>query len=297
MAKRPLLLLLGITHDLAFAAGCLLQSLRRHSPALGADILLYTDDRVLPRDAELLGNLGVRLVPFTPPKADLDPVFAERFSPLALSRLDALRLLADYATVLWLDVDIAVQDDISPLLSHGPFAAAYEDPSFNEAGRIQKAGINLLEPVPGYDSGARNYNSGVLVFTDNLPDPEKLYGLCMLWLRRNGPACRYTDQAVINMLAQHLWRHSPQSLALIPHDQFNAHPRNPVAAYAALVHAFGPYKFWQDGRLLSVFPEWARDYARWLALGGSPFQGCTQHADVLADGPLGLLQRLQTIER
>ena len=286
MGKR--LLLLGITHNLAFAAGCLLQALRRHSPRLDADILVYTDGHVLPGDEGLLRGLGARLLPYSLPEGDFDSGFMQRFSPLALARLEALRLLAEYETVLWLDVDVAVQDDITPLLSYGPFALAYEDPAFQVTGRFQKAGVNLRQPVPGYDSEARNYNSGVLVFKRGLPAPEKLYDFCLLWLRRNGPACLYTDQAVINALAQHLWRHSPRNLALIPHDRFNAHPRGSGAAFAVLVHAFGPYKFWEDGRLLGVFPEWARDYARWTARGGSPFQGAMRHSEVLTNGPLGL---------
>lgn len=75
----------------------------------------------------------------------------------------------------------------------------------------------------------------------------------------------------------------------LPHDLYNTHPRNPKAAFAPLVHCFGPYNIWNDGRMMCAFPEWTRDYRRWLALGGSPHSGEIRYANFCPKGPMELL--------
>lgn len=292
MGKRPLALLLGITGDLGFAAGCLLLALRRHSPALNPDLWLFTDGALPPGDEYLLRGLGARPTLFIPPAGNFAPDAVRQFSLLALARFEGLRLLDEYRTVLWLDVDTAIQDDITPLLEYGPLSLAPEDPHFTDAGVTSPASINVNAPVPDLDPGAPNFNSGVLVLRDDLPDPHGLHRLCLDWLERWGGQCRYMDQPVLNMLVQKLQRESPALFRPLPCDRFNAHPRNPRAQRAAIVHAFGAYKLWDDGLTRCSFPEWERDYGRWLGMGGSPWRGRVDNASYLEGGAFHMLRRL-----
>jgi hypothetical protein len=94
------------------------------------------------------------------------------------------------------------------------------------------------------------------------------------------------------MLAQTLSRDRPQLVRALPHDRFNAHPRNPASLRAAVVHAFGAYKLWDDGLTRCAFPEWQRDYLRWLDAGGSPWKGRVDNAAFLEGGPFFMLRRL-----
>jgi hypothetical protein len=291
-SKRPLALLIGVTGDLGFAAGCLLQSLRRHSPHLEADIVLYTDGALPPADAALLEGMGARLTPFTPPQADLSAETVRQFSLLCLARFEGFLLLDRYKTVIWLDSDIAVQDDISALATFGPLSMALEDPNFTDSGRSLPASVNVLTPSTGLDGEAPNLNSGVLVLQDSLPEPAKLRDLCLRRLKQDAPSLRYPDQAVLNMLAQQLRRTDPQLFSLLPYERFNAHPRNPAAQTAAVVHAFGAYKLWDDGLTRCSFPEWHRDYCRWLSLGGSPWRGEVGNGEYLEGGAFFMLNRL-----
>lgn len=292
MRKRPLALLLGITGDMGFAAGCLLLALRRHSPNLRPDILLFSDGALPPGDKVLLRDLGAQLTPFTPPAGAFPPDAVRQFSLLALARFEGFRLLDRYATVLWLDVDTAIQDDITPLLDYGPLSMAPEDPHFTEAGVTSPASINVDEILPDLDPDVPNLNSGVLVLRDDLPDPPGLHRQCLDWLAAWGPHCRYLDQPVLNMLAQKLQRECPGAFRPLPCDRFNAHPRNPLAGRAAIVHAFGAYKLWDDGLTRCCFPEWERDYGRWLKLGGSPWRGRVENAEYLEGGAFHMLRRL-----
>ena len=285
------LLLLGITGDMAFAAGCLLQALRRHSPGLAADIRVYTDDALPESDVALLRGLGADLVRYAPPDCALDPAALKLFSHMCLARLEAFRLLDRYRSVVWLDVDTAIQDDISELFNWGPLSMALEDPHFTDAG-TSRAGINIRGEVPGFDAAAPNYNSGVLALNGDLPDATGMYRQCMEMLRAYGPQLKYPDQAVLNLLMQALLRDKPELARVLPHDRFNAHPRNPASLRAAVMHAFGAYKLWDDGLTRCAFPEWQRDYLRWLSSGGSPWQGQVDNAEFLEGGPFFMLRRL-----
>jgi hypothetical protein len=184
-----------------------------------------------------------------------------------------------YETAIWLDVDIAVQRDISGLASFGPFALSLEDPLLQHPPYSpSKASINTLAPVRDLDGNVDNYNAGILVFQHTLPDPEQLYRLCMQWLEQYAPLLQYPDQAVINMLAQYLARQDPALVGHIPHDIYNAHPKNPAAWNAAIVHGFSVFKFWSNGLVGCCFPEWERDYRNWISRGGSAWQGQIENA-------------------
>jgi hypothetical protein len=292
MAKRPLALLLGITADLAFAAGALLLSLRRHSPNLRPDIRIYTDGRLAPGDERLLRELGAQTLPYAPPAAAYRPESVAQFSLQALARFEGLLLLDTYASVIWLDVDTAIQGDISELAGRGPLALAREDPAYNENGGVTLASVNTAGPVPELDAEQPNCNSGVLVWRDTLPDPESLYARCMGWLTAYADKLAFPDQAVINMLVQRCLRESPELVDFLPVERFNCHPRNPRAKHAAIVHMFGPFKTWYDGLTRCSFPEWDRDYASWLALGGTPWRGPVTNPEYLEGGAYAMLARL-----
>jgi len=292
-SKKPCVLVLGITRNHAFAAGCVLQAIRRHSPKFAVDIVVYNDGGLFPNDAEILTELGAMLVTYASPDYAFLPKTIESFSLLALARFECLRFLRSYETAIWLDVDIAVQRDISGLASFGPFALSLEDPlSALPPYPPSKASTNTLAPIPDLDGDADNYNSGILVFQHTLPDPEHLYRLCMQWLEQYAPLLTYPDQAVINMLAQYLARQNPKLVAHIPHDIYNAHPKNPAAWDAAIVHGFSVFKFWSNGLVGCCFPAWERDYRNWTRRGGSVWQGTIENAHCRERGAFPTLQSM-----
>jgi lipopolysaccharide biosynthesis glycosyltransferase len=292
-SKKPCVIVLGVTQNHAFAAGCVLQALRRHSPEFGADILVYNDGKLFPKDAEILAESGARPLVYAAPDHAFPAEALKNFSLFTLARFECLRLLRDYEPAIWLDVDIAVQRDISGLRSFGPFALSLEDPlSALPPYPPAKASINVRAPVPDLDGDADNYNAGVLVFQHTLPDPERLYRLCMQWLEQYAPLLNYPDQAVINMLAQYLKRQDPALVAQLPHDVYNAHPKNPAAWDAAIVHGFSVFKFWSNGLVGCCFPEWERDYRAWVRKGGSVWQGPVENARCRERGALPTLQTM-----
>ena len=279
---------MGITGNWAFAAGTVLLALRRHNPALNADIIVFCDDTLPASDARILQDMGAQLVPFAPVDAELTPEALSVFSPLSLAKFHCFDLLRQYESVVWLDSDILVQDELEELFACGPLALALEDPEFSDPPGAKPAQINLHGTVQDFDSGADNLNSGVIVFRNDLPAPENLRQMCLDFVCRHGTLLRYPDQAAFNALAQRLLRQEPPCVQQLA-QRFNAHPRNPAATYAPVVHAFGAYKLWNDGLTATCFPEWQRDYARWLRLGGSPYVGPVENAQFLEGGAFSLL--------
>ena len=293
----PRAVVMGITGNWAFAAGTVLLALRRHNPALHADIIVFCDAALPTGDARILQDMGAQLVPFTPVQAELTHEALSVFSPLSLAKFHCFDLLRHYESVVWLDSDILVQDSLEELFSCGPLALALEDPEFSDPPGAKPAQINLHGPVQDFDGGANNLNSGIIVFRNDLPEPETLRQMCLDFVCTHGTLLRYPDQAAFNALVQMLLRQAPHGVQLLP-QRFNAHPRNPAATFAPVVHAFGAYKLWNDGLTATCFPEWQRDYARWLRLGGSPYTGPMENADFLEGGAFSLLTGLcGTIEK
>ena len=288
---------MGITGNWAFAAGTVLLALRRHNPALNADIIVFCDGSLPTKDAHILQELGAQLVPFTPVDAALTAEALSVFSPLSLAKFHCFDLLRHYESVVWLDSDILIQDSLEDLFTCGPLGLALEDPEFSDPPGAKPAQINLHGPVQGFDSKAHNLNSGVLVFRNDLPEPQALRQMCLDFVCAHAPLLRYPDQAAFNALAQMLLRQAPHCVQQLP-QHFNAHPRNPAATFAPVVHAFGAYKLWNDGLTATCFPEWQRDYARWRHLGGSAYTGPVENAEFLEGGAFSLLTGLcGTIEK
>lgn len=296
-ARFPRAVVTGVTGDWAFAAGTVLLAFRRHNPGMEADIIVFCDDTLREADAAILRNLGAQLVPFTHVPAELTAEALEVFSPLSLAKFDCFDMLQRYTSVVWLDADVLVQDSLEGLFDCGPLGLALEDPEFSDPPGVKPAQINLHESIEGFDGGADNLNSGVIVFRNDLPAPDALRQGCLEFVCRHCAILRNPDQAAFNLLAQMLLRQYPQGVFQLP-QAYNAHPRNPAAVFAPVVHAFGDEKPWNDGLTAACFPEWQRDYARWQSLGGNPYAGTVENAECLKGGAFSLLGGLcGTVEK
>ncbi|MBR4606619.1 MAG: glycosyltransferase family 8 protein [Lachnospiraceae bacterium] len=282
------LLVLGVTHTWAFAAGTLLLALSRHNPHLDADILLLHDEGLSAQDKDILSRLGARCHVFSDPCDCLTSELLALYSPLCLAKFLCFELLDHYDAIAWLDADCLIQDSIADLWSFGPLSLAPEDVFFYDDQKARGARINGTRPLPGIDPDRPNLNSGVFVLNAQLPNPHELAEEGRAYLLAHKDVIRFADQAAFNVFAHQLMRERPDCFKELPVD-FNCHPRNPASLYAPIVHAFGAYKLWNDGLTAAAFPEWQRDYARWLALGGSPWHGVVENSNYKDMGTFALL--------
>ncbi len=289
--KKELCILLAFTPDLAFAAGALVHSLSLHLRNTEYQVVLLSDG--LPQhDEQLLAsfpNCGVRS--YTPPDILLQQWSLDLYSAYSLSKFEIFKMLEEYRAVLWLDCDIAVQGDFSDILSYGPLAMALEDPEFTDDEKTSSVSINFFSPISGYDMDRPHYNSGVILVTDELPDPHRLYDWCLQKSAELGMNIKYPDQAIFNLLVQEF----PQLMKELPVALYNTHPRNPASLSSHLVHGFGVYKFWTDGIISSSFPEWWRAYQVWLSKGGTPYAKEADNAEYLNRGTFSIVNNLYNL--
>ncbi|MBO4369287.1 MAG: glycosyl transferase family 8, partial [Desulfovibrio sp.] len=148
------------------------------------------------------------------------------------------------------------------------------------------------QPVADLDPDSPNLNSGVWVLDGRLRAiadafPEKVFH----FLEENAASLRYPDQAALNMLAQGILCTHPSYFRELP-TSFNCHPKNAESLFAPLVHAFGAYKLWNDGLTQACFPEWQRDYKRWVKAGGSAWKGIVENAEYAKISPFVVLSKL-----
>jgi len=281
--KKSMAFVLGCTPNMAFAAGTLALSLLQRMPFRDFDIHIISEGLVAPawhnpgepvshqaqNDAELLASLPRCTVSAYSP-LHISPEDLQNGPPVYyLYIFEMFRLLAEYRSLVWLDIDIILQEDIAELADIGPFAMSLHDFSCLRDGKAYTVARNFKKPIPGYDMDAPIFNSGVVCFTDDMPLPSKMYEWCLRKYIELMPVLRHKDQAIFNLFAQAF----PDLVRTLPFDLYNCYPYNRKSDKAKIVHCFGPQKVWNSGLLQVTFPEWTRTYRRWLELGGTPYTG------------------------
>ncbi|MBQ7585705.1 MAG: glycosyl transferase family 8 [Desulfovibrionaceae bacterium] len=288
LPENSRLVALGVTGNWAFAAGTVILALLRHNPKLSSDILIFHDRSLLKNDLAIFQDLGCKLANIPLNQDTLSEELLKIFSPICLAKFFCLDLLDRYSQILWLDADLIIQDSIEPIWNYGPFSMAEEDAAFYENSKPHPASINFTKKVDDFLPSAPNYNSGVILFANTLPNPSSYHKLCLQFLAKVKAYNRFADQGAFNWLAQKIKATTPQDWKELP-VEFNCHPRNPKALLAPIVHAFGAYKLWNDGLTSACFPEWQRDLERWKKLGGSTYKGTIENSNYLNQGTFALL--------
>ena len=121
---------------------------------------------------------------------------------------------------------------------------------------------NFLKPIKGFDLLKRNFNAGVIVFSENMANPVKVGAWCYQQTKALANKLFWIDQGILNLALQKF----SIKPAVLPR-KFNSHPvLSPIKTDNALIlHAMGNYKFWDN----YPFKEWDKFYSEWLGLGGA----------------------------
>jgi len=258
--KKPLAIVLAADNNYAFALGVTLLSLKENSPKLfeQAEFIVYTnglDEANRAALSKIAPNIAIKdfKLPFDASKIPTH----NRYTELTLSRYECFNMLGDYAQVLWLDIDLFIQQEAVDILKFGSTGLALA-PDFNWiSANFCKA------PPKGFDFRRQNYNAGVMLLGDALPKPRLIAEWCYKQTKKYADCLRWPDQGILNIAAQHFKlqiKELPQT--------FNAQPFNfPVKIKDAIIlHAMGENKFWNNYPM----PKWFALHRRWTNLGGQP---------------------------
>ncbi len=207
--KQELAIVFGVTGNMAFALGNVLMGLKKHNPDLNEDIIVF-EQGISEKDKNLLSsiipcNFYEYQFPFDNPEFSADCL--NRFTHLSFSRYECFRLLDKYKNVLWLDIDILIQRDISGILD--------------------------------YDLECGMRNAGVMFINDKLENNNEIADWCYKRTMELAPYLTFADQGIINLMIQE-FNLEVQELNL----KYNCHPGFKRAPDAYILHTFCPEKFW-----------------------------------------------------
>lgn len=261
--KKQRVIVLGATGNITFTVANVLTGIKKHSPNLNADIIIYHNG-ITEKDRNLMNSILPSV--FTEYEfpvqttQELENSSFGRYSKLAFSRYECFKLLDEYRQVLWIDTDILIQKDITGIFDYSGEIALYK-----ESAPLQEC---FAIPLENFDMEGAHYNSGVLLLSDKLQNRHEIRE----WLYNKsieyGKHLRYADQGIINLALQNFNLNITQL-----DEQYNCHPTKKSSKKACMVHSYSPEKFWCYFDTRYHFKEWDKNYQYWLKIGGSPYIG------------------------
>lgn len=288
-------IMLGITADLAFAAGALLASIRAHDPECDATVVILHDG-LDPDQQEAFRGIwpGCRFQAFDAKAAvarlgaasEQVAGFLQDYSALVLAKLDLPDLLAEFDKVLWLDADILVRGRLDALWDFD--CLAWRGLPGGAFKRREKA-LGVFAELT-LDPAVPLLNGGVIGVSRRF---LKLGGSSALL---HGFAGRLAADAPNSQIDELPWYLVAASLGL-PVTVLPMGLNHPVGAKGAdaavVVHAIGAHKFWNCTPLLQLFADWSRHQETWVQQGGRPYAGEVLLADVHPLEPHEVLRTAQ----
>lgn len=260
---KKIAIVTGATGNVTFAAANVLMGIKKHSPRLNADFIIYQND-FSENDQNLLNQITpCKFIEYKFPIKEeyrFTERYFKRFTKMAFSLFECFNLLKEYDKVLWLDIDVLVQKDISDIFEQGEVGLAMAKEPCSTA-------KNFLEP-PDFIIEAdkeKSYNTGIVLFTNKIQEPEKIAERCYDLTYEYAKHLLLADQSTINLL---LVKDNIEVKELSK-QKYNCLPNEEGVKTASIVHAHGDYKFWNYYK----FPEWNEHYKNWLKMGGSPYKG------------------------
>jgi len=260
MNKKNLAIVFGITSNITFALANVLIGLKKHSPNLADEIIIYHDG-IKEKDQNLLNTIfPCRFLFYEFPikdKSDFDPFFFDQFSSMAYSRFECFKLLDEFKKVMWLDVDILIQKDISSLLN-----LTNDGIGMLEGGFIKH---NFKEPIQGFNMEKIGFMTGTIIFTDEIKDYNRITDWCYEKLLEYSQSLYLPDQAIFNIMLEEFNLEAKG----IDKKVYCVHPIEKEVKEAVIVHAYRPKKFWDCFRM----KEWVKNDKIWNKMGGTSYKG------------------------
>ena len=258
--KKELAIVFGITSNLTFALANVLLGLKKYSPNFADEIVVFYDN-ISEKDKNLIKSiLPTRFIKYKFPikdRSNFDPFFFKQFSSMAYSRFECFNLLKEFKKVLWLDVDILIQKDISGLLNYTKTGIGMLPGDFIK--------YNFKEPISEYNMKKLGFWTGTILLTDEIKDYDKITDWCYEKLSKYASKLYLPDQAIFNIMLEE-FNLEPMS---IDKRIYCAHPVEKLAKNAAILHAYRPKKFWDCFRV----KEWVENDKTWQKMGGTPYKG------------------------
>lgn len=253
---------LGVSSDLAFAAAITILNFSNLHPNSRTKFYLFSDKKLEGLLQPLVRRgLNIDSIVYEPPVSTIS-LWSSReiayFSPLVLSKFEALKLLESHKKVLWLDYDIVIRKPLHELLSR-------EEPVCFVGGGEARVSFHKDAPFTEGFMGKVGVNAGIMLFTSNFPNAQLNHSELYHLFEQNMSYIRLPEQAIFTLLFE---------LNTIRPGHLDA------ATYCAragkklenedpsVLHSPYKAKFWNGGPYSA---EWQELYDEWISIGGRSF--------------------------
>jgi len=255
--KNNKAIVFGITGNWAFALGNVLLGLKKHSPDLKADIIVFYDTISLKNKAALRKIYPVKFVKYKFQGDSRNINNINIFNEISFSRYECFSLLKLYEKILWLDVDILIQKDVSGIFEYEKAPLA-----MFSTGKKKLKGDFTVDWLDGFNLEVDEYGSGTIIFSDTLKNAEEIKRWCYEKANQYAEVVSSPDQAILNLALQKFF------LCVKNIDEtYLYHPDFPNSEDASILHAYYGKKFWNGLKN----KEWEANNQKWVALGGTPY--------------------------
>lgn len=258
--------------------GTVLLQLQRTNPGLFEEAIIYYQDDIEEHDRALMNAIiPCRFIKYSPPLPEhlFEKPRFKRFSALMFCRYEMFEYLNEFETVTWLDTDILVQSNLCDMINTAKnIGAAFirEDPVNKTAAKPDYMHTCFSRPVSEYKMDEYLYCSGTIVFSKKILAEQKIDGAkCTDWCYRKtvqwANILDLPDQGVLNAAIQEF----KIKVSPLQGKKYCCYPEmGRDCDEAAIVHAWGSNKFWNDWYIYSNFPKWKIYYESWRDQGGTP---------------------------
>lgn len=256
MHKKKSLLVMGVTGNYLFSAGNVLLGIQKHCPDLFTDVLVFTDGTAPEEDKKAIQK--IRPVTFIDFTFQLDnPQDRKRlagYTNMTYSRFEALAYLDQYEKVIWLESDILITGDLTPLLD-------YARTGISMAMDRHPVRDFFNKPIEGYDMNAQGYIGCVIVLSDKLKEPRKMLSYLYETINRYSSDVTWAEQGIYHLMLEDFGLEvdalPPQFHVLADCDKTNVR----------LIHLWSNSKPWRT-YTANAYDEWYDNHMAWRALGG-----------------------------
>jgi lipopolysaccharide biosynthesis glycosyltransferase len=276
--KKNFAVLLSITKNLAFAAANVIIGIEKHSPGL-VDSFIIMHDGLSDNDTEAFSKITNKvfhkqflLDDFI---SKLDGKIAapvqeslKRYTHFNLAKIEFFSFLGTYRNVLYLDSDILIQKDISPIMQFSPLGWRK---SFKK--NLHQCFMTETTAFKSISTAITIPSGGVIFANEAIQNYEKLTDMAYEFLKNYGHIIS-TDIGIDEVAIASIAHSNNVEIKLMPW-KYNTFPhvKHELPNDAIILHSMSRYKFWNSSLYSILFPEWGDNNKIWESFGGTPYQG------------------------
>lgn len=247
-----------------------LLSIKKYSPDTlnHTDIILYYNG-LNSDDLSLISKIcPVTCIEYVFPLTinQLDENF-KKYTQLAYARYEIFSMLNTYEKVLYIDVDTMITNDLAYIFSNycNENGLAF---SIDEQKGLNKVAKNFKQPLQEYNMDKLGLNSGVILFSNKIKNPEAVKDWCYKQTVAMLDNLICPDQGILNIMLQHFnisYDELPDICNCLPGNKryLNKGDKSVIIYHCA----GGGVRFWR----YSYDNRWEELYNEYLSLGGSEY--------------------------